>query len=267
MSLVFDALQSPTDALCQLYEQNKSQGIDSFPATVTAHFSSIFKSNDAFQQIPMLDLHHPPESFADRSLVIFNAMVQDTSLSPELYLATRSNNTCGGWGLVDEVPSNDGIQYENLRECSTFWAVSIPGLSSWCYDETKVPPSSPYTVIQKHKYPVLDAPHIGAQIKVYDEKLSASFRATDTVSFIGILTFEPLSASIDVPNSKNVPTIHMLFSLPIPRTIAPRSFPEEALPTSIANLRKELIQWIADEGLGGDYVAAEWVFICAIARV
>ncbi|PPQ78178.1 hypothetical protein CVT25_015511 [Psilocybe cyanescens] len=267
MSSVFDALQNPTAALSELYEQNKPQGIDSFPSTVTSHFSAILKPQDVFQQIPVLDLYHPPESFPDRSLVVFNAMVQDTSISPELYLATRNSNECGGWGLADEIAPNEDVQHENLRECSTFWTVSIPGLSSWCYDENQLAPPPPYISIQKHKYPIPNTPHIGVQVKVYDEKLAQPIRTTDIMSFVGILNFEPLHSSINLPSSANVPTLHTFFCTPISRTIVPRSFPGSSLLPSIAGLRKELIQWIADEGLGGDCIAAEWVFLCALARV
>ncbi len=34
-----------------------------------------------------------------------------------------------------------------------------------------------------------------------------------------------------------------------------------------ADLRSELISWIAHEGLAGDHEAAEWVLLCCIARV
>jgi len=32
-------------------------------------------------------------------------------------------------------------------------------------------------------------------------------------------------------------------------------------------LRQELIDWLANEALAGDKVAAEWILLCAIARV
>lgn len=63
-----------------------------------------------------------------------------------------------------------------------------------------------------------------------------------------------------------VPTLHVLFSRSLPVTIIPQCYP--AIPTSdIERLRQELIDWLANEALAGDKVAAEWILLCAIARV
>jgi len=65
-----------------------------------------------------------------------------------------------------------------------------------------------------------------------------------------------------------VPTLHVVFSRPTPPTLAERSYPLLSDPLgSIENLRRNLISWIAEEALAGDYDAAEWVLLCAIARV
>jgi hypothetical protein len=65
-------------------------------------------------------------------------MVQDTSESPEVYLASMpGSGTCGGWGLSDDasqredVLENSPLDYSNLRERSVVWAVSVPGESQW----------------------------------------------------------------------------------------------------------------------------------------
>jgi hypothetical protein len=96
-----------------------------------------------------------PSSFASSSsssssphsrptLVHFRGMVQDTSPSPEVYLASHAGKSYG-WGLdlsrtstdVDE-PENTGTgaglfgeRNENLAERTVVWAVSIPGESEW----------------------------------------------------------------------------------------------------------------------------------------
>jgi len=63
-----------------------------------------------------------------------------------------------------------------------------------------------------------------------------------------------------------VPTLHVLFSRPLPVTIIPQCYP--AIPASdMDGLRQELIDWLANEALAGDKVAAEWILLCAIARV
>ncbi len=77
-------------------------------------------------QIPILDGQHPPHTYADKSLVRFSAMIQDTSLSPEVYLAKLHNGQLGGWGLVDDTPGHN-VDYSDLRECLVLWGVTIPG--------------------------------------------------------------------------------------------------------------------------------------------
>jgi len=113
-------------------------------------------------QIPALGLGNPPDSFEDGALVAFNAMIQDTSFSPELYLAKTANGDCGGWGL-NPVSGSDAIQYPDLRECKVFWAVSIPGLSPWSGSTENI---LNYRAPLPHKYPIPKAPHIGVQLKV-----------------------------------------------------------------------------------------------------
>ena len=66
-------------------------------------------------------------------------MIQDTSPSPEVYLASHRGRTCG-WGLdasglVDDAGDHErGGMFEggeNLAERTVVWAVSIPGESEW----------------------------------------------------------------------------------------------------------------------------------------
>jgi hypothetical protein len=117
----------------------------------------------------MLDLKHPPQSFPNGSLVIFHAMIQDTSLSSDLYLATRNNGSCGGWGITDDITSEhdfDSVDYKNMRESTAFWAVSIPGISPWCLGSSEVTTDSVWLPMQPHKYPCSEQPFIGAQLKV-----------------------------------------------------------------------------------------------------
>ncbi|KAF8906042.1 putative alanine racemase-domain-containing protein [Gymnopilus junonius] len=262
MPSVSDALEHPRKVISSLYQ---AQDIDIFPGIVTAHFNSIFKSKDTFQQIPSLNLQRPPQSFPDGSLVVFNAMVQDTSLSPELYLAVLNNGACGGWGISEGAIAGDRVRHEYLRECNVFWAVSIPGLSSWCLDQELVD-SVHYQSTQPNKFPVPNASHIGVQLKIYDSQLARPIRATDVMSFVGILTSEPFHINADLTNFIHVPTLHVLYTAPLPSTIVPRSFPDKSL-SIVKTVRQELIQWIAREALAGDLIASEWVLLCALARV
>lgn len=104
------------------------------------------------QQIPVLSLDAPPDSFEDGALVAFDAMIQDTSLSPQLYLA----NTADG---LHPVSGSGDVHYSDLRECKVFWAVSIPGSRSGHTGDYRAP--------LPHKYPIPGTPHIGVQLKVF----------------------------------------------------------------------------------------------------
>ena len=65
----------------------------------------------------------------------------------------------------------------------------------------------------------------------------------------------------------SVPTLHVISSRSMPITILSRIFPDLSLLPSIKTLREGLISWIANEGLAGDHIAAEWILLCTIARV
>lgn len=76
-------------------------------------------------------------------------MIQDTSSSPEIYLSKRWGNRCGGWGIVDIDDEKTGvtkdpheINYQDLREATVLWAVTVPGESPWCANEIDGPLAS-----------------------------------------------------------------------------------------------------------------------------
>ncbi|KAG6878774.1 hypothetical protein C0993_008073 [Termitomyces sp. T159_Od127] len=195
-------------------------------------------------------------------------MIQDTSPSPEMYLARRSGARCGGWGQSDPA-SFQGIDYADLRECTVLWAVSVPGESPWCtaaVENVDAPQRhAAHTPSHPHKFPVPGMHHLGVQIKVYDRDRGAdAFRSTDIHTFVGILTSEPLSTTLGLDPPVLVPTLHVLFSQPVPPTIVPRVYP--SMPHS-KEIRDELIAWIADTSLAGDLDAAEWVLLSIISRV
>jgi hypothetical protein len=48
-SLLVEALNDPTRVLREIYDPSKE--IDTFPSTVSGHFSKIFESFDAFQEV------------------------------------------------------------------------------------------------------------------------------------------------------------------------------------------------------------------------
>ncbi|KAJ6606625.1 putative alanine racemase-domain-containing protein [Mycena vulgaris] len=266
-SVMVDALSDPTRALLELYDANLKD-VENFPSRVAAHFADIFASKDAFSEIPTL--HDVDHTQNDRCLVSFRAMIQDTSPSPEMYLAKRSGGRCGGWGLADDASSDD-INYSDLRENAVVWAVSVPAESPWVAAELDASSNASLkhpTILEPHsphKFPVPGAPHLGVQVKIYDRV--DSLQSTDIVTLVGILTMEPMTAELESPNAVPVPTLHVLFSRPLPPTIAPRVFPYSPVVSTFQPLRDELISWIADEGLAGDRHAAEWVLLNIIAKV
>jgi hypothetical protein len=62
-------------------------------------------------------------------------MIQDTSISPEMYVAKLPDGSCGGWGLMHEVENKNhhesDFDYAHFRECTVVWAVSVPGETDW----------------------------------------------------------------------------------------------------------------------------------------
>ena len=69
----------------------------------------------------------------------------------------------------------------------------------------------------------------------------------------------------DTASDTLVPTLHVLFMRP--HTHEASSSTSATSQPSSAELRDEIISWIADEALGGDREAAEWVLLASIGRV
>ncbi|KAI0713283.1 mini-chromosome maintenance replisome factor-domain-containing protein [Earliella scabrosa] len=291
------AVEDPTAVVRELYRSHA--GAENFPRFVAEHFSKLFDTPAAFKKIPVLNVRHPPASYRDRALVRFRAMVQDTSLSTEMYLAKHHDGTAGGWGMYENEggssSSAGNMDYADLRECNVLWATSVPAESAWCAEELDGYNSGPNentarlteppTVQRSHKFPHAESEHIGVQVKVYDTERAESFKSTDIVTFVGILSTEPCGIDHAQESSSDVPTLHVLFtkfhapgvvSRPFPRVVR-RILPEHVVgvvddsPAPVAQdttqVRTELIDWIAEEALGGDKEAAEWVLYSCIARV
>ncbi|KAK7693128.1 hypothetical protein QCA50_002694 [Cerrena zonata] len=280
-----DALRDPTGELKELFSNTTSAPqAANFPLTVAAHFSRVFERSDAFRQIPPLDVAHPPESYADRSLVRFRAMVQDTSPSSEMYLAKYRDGTLGGWGIEleshrDEA-SDEDIEYDNLRECTVLWGVNVPGESAWSTIELDSPgsasssASTPHQPARPHKGPISYKPHLGVKIKIYENNTTDRFKTTDVATFVGIISSEPFSTELG--DQIEVPTLHVLFTAPEQNSSIIRPYPASkpevhpsvnSQPFDTLKVREQLIDWIAEEALNGDREAAEWILLASIARV
>ncbi|KAL1683483.1 hypothetical protein EV122DRAFT_273133 [Schizophyllum commune] len=265
-SLPSDALRDPHRVLQDFFEESKDEGTD-FPERVASYFANIYK--DALNEIPVVDTHRPPEKFKDASLVTFRGMIQDTLPPTEMYLSKLSSGACGGWGITDESTSATEFDYANLKECNVMWGVSVPGRSSWSSLEGVEVSAGSSRSSRPHKYPLHAEPHVGLQLKIYDTSKADSLKSTNVHDFVGILIRESLQVADMDPSAEPpvVPTLHVLYSTPVPATVIPRTFPYSPAPSSIEEVRTELISWLANEALGGDHFAAEYVLLCAIARV
>ena len=62
-------------------------------------------------------------------------MVQDTSASPEMYLSSLYDGTCGGWGMYENSASSgdpeEVFDYRKLKERDIVWAITVPGTTKW----------------------------------------------------------------------------------------------------------------------------------------
>ncbi|KAI6126213.1 hypothetical protein EV401DRAFT_2258355 [Pisolithus croceorrhizus] len=256
-----EELYNPTGVIQRLYEHYEGSD-DGFAAVVASHFSAIlFNADDRVRELPSLDIHHPPEAYTNGTLVSFRAMIQDTSLSPELYVAGLSNHQCGGWGLStsDSSEASDSVGYQDLQELTAMWAVSVPAESPWHVGEASPLVSSfpAHVPLRPHKYPIPDASHIGVQIKMYDNQSAQLLKPTDIVTFVGILSSESVCAEFSSPSE--VPVLHVICH----RSIT-ESLPDIKEPRSV---RRELICWISEHVLGGDDLAVEWLLLQLSSKV
>ncbi|KAG9127534.1 hypothetical protein FRC07_012550 [Ceratobasidium sp. 392] len=203
-------------------------------------------------------------------------MVQDNSISPEIYLAQQPDGLPGGWAMErpssptanaeqsQPVPTPGNIDYSKLRERHVLWAVQVPGESKWpslLLDEHTDSPAEA-TITQDAPFYAYKSPNgeLGLQLKIYGQAPKLS--PTDVATFVGILDHEPYagSQSDDAPLT---PTIHVVYWHPNPVTLLQESelpSPEQADVDAQANWQA-LIGWIA-EALGGDLDAARWVALC-----
>ena len=119
-------------------------------------------------------------------------MIQDIP-SPEMYLSRLPGGRCGGWNLHQDlaVSTSVDVDFRNLRECYTFWAVTVPGESRWNAEwvegtsfnqgstspcgrplvlivrttAPKTPSAMPYLTTRRHKLPNPQSTDFGILLK------------------------------------------------------------------------------------------------------
>lgn len=204
-----------------------SGSLDAFPRTVSDHFRGLF--GDQWDEKFQGIPSLEDEGKTDlRPLVKFRGMVQDTSPGKELYLGQYADGSCGGWGIPHEQDS--GIDYAKLRDSTVVWATSVPGESPW------VQP------MKKSQDP------LRLRVRLYG-KSAEDLKPTEVMTFVGILSAE-----------SDMDCIYYE---------AHRSYvsPSAADLDGVADLREELIDWIATEALAGDRNVAEWILLSVLGRV
>ncbi|KAN0075287.1 putative alanine racemase domain containing protein [Tylopilus felleus] len=258
-----DEITDPTKVIQRLYDDDGL--IHSLPSAVTKHFAHLFLgANDphALYQLPPLDASHPPESYTRGTLVRFRGMIQDTSLQNEMYLARLGNDKCGGWGIQPARDDYDSsvLDPDCLGTATILWTVSVPAESPWRATEFSQRDSTSFPAHQSsqpHKFPVPGAPHIGVRVKIYDDANVENLHSTDIVTFVGIASSESLS--VEDESSPEVPVLHVIcYQVDSP----------SPPPTSVdPGVRKDIIDWISNEALGGDNGAAEWLLLQLASKV
>lgn len=220
-------------------------------------------------KIPPLSLNFPPDVYSDRSLVRFHAMIQDV-YSPEMYLSRIPGGRCGGWNLYQDLASSSSIDinFQDLRECSVFWAITVPGESRWyakrlegpLFDKVpRTPSRMPSRTRNRHKLPNPQSAGFGVLIKIYDNGLAQDLKPMATATFVGILTMESTEPG---PEAVALPVLHVTHvQVPTPEILLEP--PGNTAPV----VYEGLINWVSQEALAGDRDAAELIILCSIARV
>jgi hypothetical protein len=79
------------------------------------------------------------------------------------------------------------------------------------------------------------------------------------LQFLWFMTYFRLSNDLENEEAVDVPTLHVVYTRPEPTFSASLS--------ESAQCRDDLLTWLAEEALGGDVDAAEWMLLACIARV
>ena len=83
-----------------------------------------------------------------------------------------------------------------------------------------------------------------------------------TCDIVSILSFI-FRLDAELGDEVEVPTLHVLYSTSEQNSVITRPYPTP----DILQVREQLLDWIAEEALGGDREAAEWILLSTIARV
>lgn len=156
------ALTKPLDAVQQIYSDASDKSSANITKLVETHFRQLFASPDARAKIPTLspgniDSLLPSSNGTASSshrLVRFRAMIQDTGLGSEVFLAKHQHEgrtITGLFGGEASIPSSNDhseqtqqadLNHQDLAERTVMYAVSVPGQSAWAAEAHGEKPKS-----------------------------------------------------------------------------------------------------------------------------
>ncbi|SJX62837.1 uncharacterized protein SRS1_13666 [Sporisorium reilianum f. sp. reilianum] len=145
------ALTKPLEVVQQIYNDAEDKSPSNITKLVETHFRQLFASADASAKIPSLSAGNintllPTASTNGPSahrLVRFRAMIQDTGLGTEVFLAKHQHDgrtftgLYGGEASIPNAPEasdgagHDELEHQNFAERTVMYAVSVPGQSAW----------------------------------------------------------------------------------------------------------------------------------------
>ena len=146
-----EALTKPLNVVQQIYADASDKSPTNITQLVETHFRRLFASPDASAKIPVLSPSNVDtllSSSRDHAaslhrLVRFRAMIQDTGLGTEVFLAKHQHqerSITGLFGGDASLPASnepteqsdvDELNHQDLAERAVMYAVSVPGQSPW----------------------------------------------------------------------------------------------------------------------------------------
>lgn len=146
-----EALTKPLNVVQQIYADASDKSPTNITQLVETHFRRLFASPDASAKIPVLSPSNVDtllSSSRDHAaslhrLVRFRAMIQDTGLGTEVFLAKHQHQEryiTGLFGGDASLPASNEpteqsdvaeLNHQDLAERAVMYAVSVPGQSPW----------------------------------------------------------------------------------------------------------------------------------------
>lgn len=144
--------------------------------------------------------------------------------------------------------------------------------------------AAPWSSSLQYKYPIPEAAHTGAIVKLYpgtlsdansDAASSDTLKSTEIVEFVGVLDYSVYSAltavadegkaggSTDAPQPEQTKTLHAIYRVSEAESVSVGSLSPMSVQSGV---RQKAIQHLA-AALDGDAVAAEWLLLSLVGQM